>query len=100
MTLWGKTGSRPGYTDGVFATVDLQRIIAYGFTPTSRQPDTSAFVLASANYSLGDNLTLVAGAQVPIGRRGSEFGGLRLSPADPRTLGPPTRLYVQLRRYF
>ena len=53
VTLWGKTGSRPGYTDGVFATPDLQRIIAYGFTPTGRQPDTSAFVLAIAAAGLG-----------------------------------------------
>ena len=53
VTLWGKTGSRPGYTDGVFATTDLQRVIAYGFTPTGRRPDTSAFVLAIAAAALG-----------------------------------------------
>jgi len=53
VTLWGKTGSRPGYTDGVFATPDLQRVIAYGFTPTGRQPDTSAFVLTIAAAALG-----------------------------------------------
>ncbi|WP_194927148.1 serine hydrolase domain-containing protein [Catenulispora pinisilvae] len=31
---WGKTGSRPGYTDGVFVSSDLQRTIAYAYTPT------------------------------------------------------------------
>lgn len=34
VTAWGKTGSRPGYTTGVFATTDLQRVIVYSLTPT------------------------------------------------------------------
>ncbi|MGW6919181.1 serine hydrolase domain-containing protein [Kitasatospora sp. NPDC054939] len=32
--LWGKTGSRPGYTNGVFATRDLGRTVVYSFNPT------------------------------------------------------------------
>ncbi len=62
--------------------------------------DPSAYVIVSATYSLSDNLTLIAGAQAPLGPRGSEFGGIPLSPATPTTLGPPSQIYVQLRRYF
>ncbi len=37
VTLWGKTGSRPGWTSGVFATRDLQRRLVYSFNPTGTQ---------------------------------------------------------------
>ena len=62
--------------------------------------DGSAFALLAATYSLGNNLTLVAGAQAPIGRARTEFGGLPLSPASPIRLAAPGQLYLQLRRYF
>jgi len=62
--------------------------------------DGSAFALLAATYSLGNNLTLVAGAQAPIGRARTEFGGLPLSPTSPIRLAAPGQLYLQLRRYF
>jgi hypothetical protein len=62
--------------------------------------DGSAFALLAATYSLADNLTLVAGAQAALGAAGTEFGGLPLSPANPLTVAAPSRLYLQLRRYF
>ncbi|MGW7411581.1 serine hydrolase domain-containing protein [Streptomyces sp. NPDC054863] len=34
--IWGKTGSRPGYTSGVFATRDLKRRLVYSFNSTGR----------------------------------------------------------------
>jgi D-alanyl-D-alanine carboxypeptidase len=34
---WGKTGSRPGYTDGVFATRDLSRKVVYALNPTGNK---------------------------------------------------------------
>ncbi|MFI9272851.1 serine hydrolase domain-containing protein [Kitasatospora sp. NPDC052896] len=34
--LWGKTGSRPGYSSGVFATRDGGRDVVYSLTPTNR----------------------------------------------------------------
>ncbi|AUG80578.1 peptidase [Kitasatospora sp. MMS16-BH015] len=37
VTLWGKTGSRPGYVSGVFATRDLARKMVYSFNPTGLQ---------------------------------------------------------------
>ncbi|WP_052434116.1 serine hydrolase [Streptacidiphilus melanogenes] len=52
VTVWGKTGSRPGYTDGVFATRNSGRILVYAFTPTSEAADTNAFVLGIARAAL------------------------------------------------
>nr|WP_281181936.1 serine hydrolase domain-containing protein [Streptomyces chattanoogensis] len=34
VTVWGKTGSLPGWTNGVFATRDLERRVAYSLNPT------------------------------------------------------------------
>jgi D-alanyl-D-alanine carboxypeptidase len=34
VVAWGKTGSRPGYTSGVFATRDLGRKVVYSVNPT------------------------------------------------------------------
>lgn len=52
VTVWGKTGSRPGYTDGVFATRDLQRVLVYAFSPTSESVNTTPFILGIAKATL------------------------------------------------
>ncbi|MFC1439953.1 serine hydrolase domain-containing protein [Streptacidiphilus sp. N1-10] len=52
VTLWGKTGSRPGYTDGVFATADLQRVLAYAFTPTDENAAYFGFITGIADAAL------------------------------------------------
>jgi hypothetical protein len=62
--------------------------------------DGSLYALFAANYSLADNLTLITGAQAPLGRRGSEFGGIDLSGTSPPTIGASPEVYVQVRRYF
>lgn len=62
--------------------------------------DASLYALFAANYSLSDDLVLIAGAQAPFGPKGSEFGGLPVSPAIPATLGPSPVLYLQIRQYF
>ena len=52
VTLWGKTGSRPGYTDGVFATPGLERVMAYAFTPTDDSDPYTDFILGMAGAAL------------------------------------------------
>jgi D-alanyl-D-alanine carboxypeptidase len=37
LTAWGKTGSRPGYTSGLFATRDLSRVLVYSLNPTGNK---------------------------------------------------------------
>jgi hypothetical protein len=62
--------------------------------------DSSVFLLAAATVSLSDNLVLIGGVQAPIGGPGTEYGGVRLSPANPARLAAPRQVYLQLRRYF
>jgi len=81
-------------------TLEVNPLLDVSPTLIADLNDGSLFFLVAATYSLSDNLSLVAGAQAPIGRAGSEFGGLPLSPGDPTLLAPPAQLYVQLRRYF
>ena len=52
VTVWGKTGSRPGYTDGVFATRDLGRVLVHAFTPTDDTDPCTAFILGIADAVL------------------------------------------------
>lgn len=52
VTVWGKTGSRPGYTDGVFATPDLARVLVYAFTPTDENGAYNDFILGIAHAAL------------------------------------------------
>lgn len=82
------------------ATVEWTPLLNLSPTLIVDLDDGSFYALASASYSLADNLTLVAGAQIPVGPRGSEFGGLSVSPVIPATGGPAPQIYIHLRRYF
>ena len=62
--------------------------------------DASIYALAAANYSLSDDLMLVGGAQLPLGVRNTEYGGLPIAPARTTTFGPAPQVYIQLRSYF
>ncbi|WP_329245606.1 beta-lactamase family protein [Actinoallomurus sp. NBC_01490] len=42
LTAWGKTGSRPGYTSGLFATRDLSRVLVYSLNPTGNKDGSEA----------------------------------------------------------
>ncbi|WP_433177021.1 serine hydrolase domain-containing protein [Actinoallomurus sp. CA-150999] len=37
VTVWGKTGARPGYTGGLFATRDLRRVLVYSLNATGNK---------------------------------------------------------------
>ncbi|MGW4382425.1 serine hydrolase domain-containing protein [Kitasatospora sp. NPDC004531] len=52
VTIWGKTGSRPGWTSGVFATRDLKRKMIYSFNPTGTQGADMRYVLPLADAVL------------------------------------------------
>lgn len=81
-------------------TLEVNPLFTLAPTVIADLDDGSLFLLTAGTWSLGDNLTLVAGAQAPIGRSGSEFGGLPLAAGSPLLLAPPARVYLQLRRYF
>jgi hypothetical protein len=81
-------------------TVEINPLFNLSPTLIAGLDDGSVFFLAAGTWSLSDNLTLIAGAQIPIGGAGSEFGGLPLTAGGAVLLAPPSRLYLQLRRYF
>ncbi len=62
--------------------------------------DASSYALAEATYSLTENLNLVAGAQIPMGARRTEFGGIAVIGAAPPYYEHPSTVYMQLRQYF
>jgi D-alanyl-D-alanine carboxypeptidase len=60
LTGWGKTGSRPGYTSGLFATRDLSRVLVYSMNPTgnkdgSEMPYVIKIASAAFDPSLAGN---------------------------------------------
>ena len=81
-------------------TLEVDPLLNVSPTLISDLNDPSLFALVAATYSLEDNLTVVAGVQAPLGGHGTEFGGVPITPGSHTLLGPPSQLYVQLRRYF
>ncbi|MGD3107734.1 serine hydrolase domain-containing protein [Streptomyces sp. YGL11-2] len=53
VVVWGKTGSRPGYTSGVFATRDLSRKIVYSVNPTNLNGGEARYIQRIAAASFG-----------------------------------------------
>jgi D-alanyl-D-alanine carboxypeptidase len=56
LTGWGKTGSRPGYTNGLFATRDLSRVLVYSMNPTGNKDGAEmpyVIKIASAAFDPG-----------------------------------------------
>ncbi|MFI9064191.1 serine hydrolase domain-containing protein [Streptomyces sp. NPDC053429] len=55
VTVWGKTGSTFGYTDGMFTTRDLRRRLVYSFNPITGGANDFALVtrLISAAFNPG-----------------------------------------------
>ena len=53
IVVWGKTGSRPGYTSGVFATRDLSRKIVYSLNPNNLDGTEMRYIQQIAAASFG-----------------------------------------------
>jgi hypothetical protein len=62
--------------------------------------DRSAYLTAEANWSLSDNTNLIFGTAVPIGPRGSEYGGLPVTAGSTTYDTPQRMLYAELRHHF
>lgn len=45
LTVWGKTGSRHGYSSGIFATRNLARKLAYSVNPTTKSEDGQPLIV-------------------------------------------------------
>jgi hypothetical protein len=81
-------------------TLEVNPLLNVSPTVIVNLDDGSLFALIAATYSLGDNLTLVGGVQIPVGTAGTEFGGLPIAPGSPTLLAPATQIYLQVRQYF
>ncbi|MFI0787474.1 serine hydrolase domain-containing protein [Streptomyces lydicus] len=53
VTVWGKTGSLPGWTNGVFTTRDLKRRVAYSLNPTGTASERP-YVMAVLNSAFAE----------------------------------------------
>ncbi|MEV4561012.1 serine hydrolase domain-containing protein [Kitasatospora sp. NPDC049285] len=53
VVVWGKTGSRPGWTSGVFATRDLSRTVVYSLNPTGTDGVEMPVIMQLAAAALG-----------------------------------------------
>jgi hypothetical protein len=81
-------------------TLEWTPLLTVSPTLISDLDDSSVYALVAANYSLSDDVALITGAQIPLGARNTEYGGLRVAPAAPIKFGPPPQFYIQLRHYF
>jgi D-alanyl-D-alanine carboxypeptidase len=53
VVIWGKTGSRPGWTSGVFATRDLSRTVVYDVNPTTTNGAETPYILGLVMTAYG-----------------------------------------------
>ena len=85
----------------VAASVMIEMTPLWTVTPIllANAGDPSALVQLTSRWSLGDNLVLLGSANVPIGARGTEFGGIPTQvPGQVLASGPG--LFAQLAWYF
>jgi hypothetical protein len=70
-------------------------------TPTvlANVSDPSALLQLVTSYSLSDNMTLLASVNVPLGSKGTEFGGIATGEAN-RYLSGGAGLFAQFAWYF
>jgi hypothetical protein len=61
--------------------------------------DPGALLQLVSTYSLGDNLTLLASVNLPLGPQGTEYRGIE-SPLDGRYLSRDASLFAQIAWYF
>jgi hypothetical protein len=62
--------------------------------------DGGLLALVQATYSVHENVDLVAGVQIPLAARGTEFGGIPLAAGGSPLIELPRLFFVQLRAYF
>ena len=83
------------------AHVMIEMTPLWTVTPTLliNAADPSALLQLVTNYSLSDNMTLLASLNVPLGADGSEFGGVETGIPD-RYLSVDAGLFAQIAWYF
>jgi len=82
-------------------SVTIEITPLWGVTPTllANLSDPSGLLQLVTNYSLSDNMTLLGSINVPLGPKGSEFGGVSAGQPD-RYLSGGAGLFAQIAWYF
>ena len=82
-------------------SVTIEMTPLWGVTPTllANLSDPSGLLQLVTNYSLSDNMTLLGSINVPLGPRGSEFGGVSAGQPN-RYLSGGAGLFAQIAWYF
>ena len=85
----------------VAGSVMIEMTPLWSLTPTllANLSDPSGLLQVVTNYSLADNLTFLGSINVPLGPRGSEFGGIDADQPD-RYLSGGAGLFAQIAWYF
>ncbi|NND47760.1 MAG: hypothetical protein HKN55_08880 [Woeseiaceae bacterium] len=83
------------------ASVMIEMTPLWGLTPTvlANVSDPSGLFQLVTNYSVSDNMAFLASINVPIGPKGSEFGGIESGLPD-RFLSGGAGLFAQIAWYF
>ena len=83
------------------ASVMIEMTPLWGLTPTvlANVSDPSGLFQLVTNYSVSDDMTFLASINVPIGPKGSEFGGIESGSPD-RYLSGGAGLFAQIAWYF
>ncbi len=86
------------------AQVQWHPLLMHSTTLITNLHDSSSLLQTSASFDAGDAMRIEAGAVVPLGRPGDEYGGINLPPlapgAAPLTTGGATQLYARFVYYF
>ena len=82
-------------------SVMIEMTPLWTLTPTvlTNVSDPSALLQFVTNYSLSDNMTLLASLNLPVGPKGSEFGGIDAGVPD-RYVSGGAGLFAQFAWYF
>ncbi|MGB5624881.1 MAG: hypothetical protein WBM61_04050 [Woeseiaceae bacterium] len=82
-------------------SVMIEMTPLWGLTPTvlANVSDPSGLFQLVTNYSLSDDMTLLASINVPLGPKGSEFGGIESGQPN-RYLSGGAGLFAQIAWYF
>ncbi len=82
-------------------SVMIEMTPLWGLTPTvlANVADPSGLFQLVSNYSVSDNMTFLASINVPLGPKGTEFGGISAGQPD-RYLSGGAGLFAQLAWYF
>jgi len=62
--------------------------------------DSSALLQFIGSYSLSQNFDLLAGFNLPVGKAGTEYGGLETDSGQGKLLAPADTLFARLAWYF